>query len=148
MCAPRLGSEHSVSTLFIIPRWRGKPTFAPRLECTFLSEFAEPKSSAIGSLSFVKTLFSQRKKASSSSFVVAVVFVRRRRRRCRRRCRLRRRLVVVTTVAQIQEKVIISFQFAFLNKSFSALAELVLRVAGAHSPNWRRSFSWEVVSPR
>ena len=69
--------------------------------------------------------------------VVAVVFVRRR--RCRRRCRLRRRLVVVATVAQIQEKVIISFQLAFLNKSFSALAELVLRVVGAHSPSWRRS---------
>ena len=31
------------------------PTFVPRLECTFLSEFAELKSSAIGSLAFVRT---------------------------------------------------------------------------------------------
>ena len=53
----------------------------------------------------------------------------------------------VATVAQTQEKVTLSFQFAFLNKSFCELTELVLRVAGAHSPRWRRSFSWEVVSP-
>ena len=75
--------------------------------------------------------------------VIAVVFVRRRCRRCRLR---RRRLLVVATVAQAQEKVTISFQLAFLNKSFSELAELVLRVAGAHSPSWRRSFPWEQVA--
>jgi len=70
--------------------------------------------------------------------VIAVVFVRRRCRRCRLR---RRRLLVVATVAQTQEKVTISFLFAFLNKSFAELAELVLRIAGAHSPSLRISFS-------
>ena len=33
MCAPRLGAEHSVSTLLITPPWRGKPTLVPRLDC-------------------------------------------------------------------------------------------------------------------